>query len=154
MSAAVTPASASAACVTSTISDSMSLPSCLPNLLCAQPMMQPLMPPSGTFAADDSKPRPYGPIPDMECLTTRRDGIEHRHDYPAPSGRLARPPPRRADARYGSPVHRSPIRPRDRHAEPTAAGHDRSGGAGLSPPHPRRALRGQRFHPAYDMLSN
>src|ERR1700720_3585149 len=42
----MTPASASAACVTSTISDSISLPSCLPNLLCAQPTMHPLMLPS------------------------------------------------------------------------------------------------------------
>src|SRR6266481_7085999 len=46
MSAAATPASARAACATSTIKDSMSRPSCLPNLLCAQPTMQPLMPPS------------------------------------------------------------------------------------------------------------
>src|SRR5271168_1236701 len=43
MSAAATPASANAASVTSTISCSMSLPSCLPNLLCAQPTMHPLM---------------------------------------------------------------------------------------------------------------
>ena len=34
------------ACATSTIRDSTSLPSCLPNLLCAQPTMHPLMPPS------------------------------------------------------------------------------------------------------------
>ena len=51
-----TPASANAACVTSTISDSMSLPSCLPNLLCAQPTMHPLMPPSRMPRADDSNP--------------------------------------------------------------------------------------------------
>src|SRR3954447_23969951 len=57
MSAAETPASASAPCATSTISDSTSRPSCLPNLLCAQPTMHPviatLLP---CCAAEHSKP--------------------------------------------------------------------------------------------------
>src|SRR5438552_2994030 len=56
MSAAETPASASAACATSTISDSMSRPSCLPNLLCAQPTMHPLMPPSEVPAPTIASP--------------------------------------------------------------------------------------------------
>src|SRR5712691_5702273 len=43
MSAADTPASASAPCATSTISDSTSRPSCLPNFVCAQPTMHPVI---------------------------------------------------------------------------------------------------------------
>src|SRR5215472_13466350 len=46
MSAPDTPASASAPCATSTISDSTSRSSCRPNLLCAQPTMHPVIRPS------------------------------------------------------------------------------------------------------------
>src|SRR5687767_4005534 len=54
MSAAATPASASAPCATSTIKDSTSRPSCLPNLVCAHPTMHPVIPASIASAADDS----------------------------------------------------------------------------------------------------
>src|SRR5580700_4051960 len=43
MSAPETPASTSAPCATSTISDSTSRSSCRPNLLCAQPTMHPVI---------------------------------------------------------------------------------------------------------------
>src|SRR5690349_2113017 len=80
------PASASAACATSTISDSMSLPSCLPNLLCAQPTMHPLMPPSEvrwrTIASRSALLYP----PDMgrgRCFAITQDfGILSRRDRP------------------------------------------------------------------------
>src|SRR4051812_48018696 len=76
MSAADTPASASAPSATSTISDSTSRPSCWPNLLCAHPTMHPVIMASAAAlrAATIARPRPplYPDLgPDMGILRAR-----------------------------------------------------------------------------------
>src|SRR5947208_10846017 len=91
MSAAATPASASAPSTTSTISDSTSRPSCLPNFVCAHPTMHPviLIPPR--LAAPTIASRRAALYPDMgilrvsnmadspETLTIRRPDDWHVH---------------------------------------------------------------------------
>src|SRR5438445_1056541 len=76
MSPAATPASASAPCATSTISDSTSRPSCLPNLLCAHPTIHPVIIASAAAlraATIASPPPPLYPHigPDMGILRAR-----------------------------------------------------------------------------------
>src|SRR4051794_3282964 len=71
MSPAATPASASAPSATSTISDSTSRPSCLPNLLCAHPTIHPVIMASAAVlrAATIARPRP--PLyPDLGLIST------------------------------------------------------------------------------------
>src|SRR5579884_871251 len=74
ISAAATPASASAPCATSTISDSTSRPSWRPNWLCAQPTIHPLI--SCSFRC-----RWPGYYPDMvpETITITRPDDWHVH---------------------------------------------------------------------------
>src|SRR5712664_3863390 len=68
MSAAATPASASAPSTTSTISDSTSRPSCLPNFVCAHPTMHPVMPILHQLPAPTIASRRAALYPDMGIL--------------------------------------------------------------------------------------
>src|SRR6266568_4251011 len=90
MSAAATPASASSPCATSTISDSTSRPSCLPNFVCDHPTMHPVIMLS-TVARATIASRLAALYPDMgilrvsnmadspETLTIRRPDDWHVH---------------------------------------------------------------------------
>ena len=73
-----------------------------------------------------------------------RDTLAH-----PPTRRLAPAPARRRGAGRGAATHRRAVCPRDRHAEPAAAGDHHRAGARVSRPHPCRAARGQHV-PAID----